>query len=95
MLARRIDQNPAHLSGRHRKEVRAVLPLDPVDIDEPQIRLVDQGGRLQRVSRALAVHVPLRQPPQFLVNERRQLVERLLIALAPCNQELCNWRRNR
>jgi len=37
----------------------------------------------------------LRQPPQFLVNERRQLVERLLVSLAPRNQEACDWRRNR
>ena len=56
-------------------EVRAVLPPPRPILDQPQIGLVDEGGRLQRLTGALATQVRGREPPQLLVHDRQQRVE--------------------
>jgi hypothetical protein len=57
--------------------------------------LMREQGRLQRVSRAATTQVTGGEPPQFVVNQRRQLVERTPFARAPALQQLCDlpWRR--
>ena len=55
---------------------------------EPQIRLVDERGRLQRVIRPLAGHVAPGQLPQLVVHERHELIERGRLSLSPCQQQL-------
>ena len=57
--------------------MRPVPPRDLPHIHQPQIGLVDQRSRLQRVSRILAPHVPVGAPVQFFVDERRQRIQRL------------------
>ncbi len=54
VTTRVIDQDPAHDLRRDAKEVRAILPIDLALVDEPHVRLMDQGRRLQGVIRALA-----------------------------------------
>ena len=54
--ARVIDQDAAHHARRDREEVRAILPRDGRSVDQPDIRLVDQRGRLQAVAHALSRH---------------------------------------
>ena len=49
MLARVIDEDAAHHLGRDAEEVRPVLPVDTVLACEPDVRLVDQRGGLERV----------------------------------------------
>jgi hypothetical protein len=52
-------------------------------VDESKIGLVDQGGRLQDMSRLLAPQSGSRPAAQFLVDDRHQLVPRGEIAPAP------------
>jgi hypothetical protein len=80
---------PDHLR-RHAEEVRAVLPPDMLLVNETQVRFVYQGGTLQGVVRPFAPQIPRGQPAQFSVNERCQPVERLLIAIAPADQQFGN-----
>ena len=57
MLARVVDQDaPHHLRG-DAEEVRATLPGDAILAGEPEVRLVDQGGGLQRVVRPFAAKI--------------------------------------
>lgn len=35
-----IHQNAAHKPGAHSEEVGSILPLDPLDIDQPEVGLV-------------------------------------------------------
>lgn len=73
-LARPLDQNPSHRLGSGGEEVATTVPLLRVSRpDEPQVRLVDQGGRVERLT-GLFVAQPLgRQATQLVVHERQQL----------------------
>ena len=52
-------------------------------VDQPQVRLVDERRRLQCVPDTLPTDIAPSQPPQFVVHERHQLVERGLVATPP------------
>ena len=52
----------------------AVLPPDSLHIDEAHVGLVDERRRLQGVTGALPSHATSRNPTQFVVHERDQLV---------------------
>lgn len=66
----RVDEDASHHPRCHRKKVRPVLPLHLLDFDEPQIRLVDERGRLKCVIGPLPVHVMPGYAAQFLVDQR-------------------------
>ena len=61
----------------------AVVPRHLGRLDQPQVGLIDERSCLQRVTLFLAVHVMSSQPVQLLINERRQLIERLFVSAAP------------
>ena len=90
---RHVDQDTAHDLRGHGKEVGAVLPAYVLPIDQPQVGLVDERRRLEDVSRALARHVSRREAMQLLVNQRRQRLERGLVAAAPRGEQLRDVRR--
>ena len=49
--------------------------LDLFRVDKPNVGLVDESRRLQRVTGALALHVAARKPPQFVIDQRSELLE--------------------
>jgi hypothetical protein len=49
-----IDEDSSHGARRHGEEVGAILPLNAIEVDETEIRLVDEGSRLQGMPVALA-----------------------------------------
>ena len=67
--------------------MRPALPVDVLDVDQSQIRFVDQLGRLHAVVRALAVQAPAGDAPQFVVDERHQRIQSRLVSLAPGSEE--------
>jgi hypothetical protein len=68
-----FDQDSAHGLGRGGEEVPAAVPAVPIaSPDQPEIRLIDEGGRLQGVVGGLARHLRGSELPQFVVNERKQ-----------------------
>ena len=81
--ARGIHQNAPHEARGHREEVHAILPLDLLDFDQPEIRLVDERRGLKRMPDAFVAHVAPRDTAQFLMDERQQLIERGLLTSAP------------
>ncbi|HEY0283980.1 MAG TPA: hypothetical protein VGC23_01225, partial [Vicinamibacterales bacterium] len=64
-----------------------ILPIDVLDIDQAQVHLVDERGRLQAVTRPFAGHAPARDTAQLGVDDRNQPIERRLVALSPLQQE--------
>jgi hypothetical protein len=54
-----IDQDAPHDLRRHAKEVRPILPIALSLVDEPQIDLVDERGRLERVVHSFHPELPV------------------------------------
>ena len=55
----RAPHRPAspHQPGGHREEMLSVLPLHALDVDQPQVRLVDEGRWLKRVTCPFAANM--------------------------------------
>ena len=65
----------------------AIVPVDAALIDQAQVGLVDQRGRLEGVSRTLPTQVCRRDPAQLVVDDRRQVLARLLVAFPPIQKQ--------
>ena len=59
--------------------------------DEPQVRLVDQGGRLQRLPARFVGQARSRQAAQLVVDQRQQFVGRPGVALAGGFEQPCDF----
>ena len=78
-----IDQDAAHHLRRHAEEVRAVLPDDALLADEPQVGLVNERRRLQRVLDPFAAEVGRGPPPELVVDHLHQVVARFQVTSDP------------
>ena len=83
-----VHEHPPHDAGRHRKEMRAILPLHVTDIDELQVRLVDERGWLERVAVAFVPHVAPGDAAQLRMDHRHELLERSFIPVSPGDKEV-------
>ena len=91
--AREINQDTPHQLRRDCEEVRAALPMHVARINEAQISLIDQRGRLQRLAGPLTAHVAPGYTVQFVMDQRNQLIERCLLTVAPGQQQSSNFLR--
>ena len=66
--ARMIDEDTPHRARRHGEEVGPILPLHAIELDQPEVRLVDERGRLQRVAVTFVAQVPSSQVMQLMVH---------------------------
>ena len=67
----------------------AVLPVHGAGVDQPHVRVVHQRGRIGAGARPLLPDV---LPPEFaqvVVDERRQALERRLVAASPRFEQCC------
>ncbi len=85
--ARIIDQDAADDLGRHTEEVGSILPADVALIHQSQKGLVNQSRTLEGVIRPFPSKIAAGQSPQFRIDQRRKLLERLLIAVAPAHEQ--------
>jgi hypothetical protein len=53
----------------------SILPINVLDVDEPDVNLMNQGGGLERVSRLFGGHVPLGEPMQLVIDQRHKFLE--------------------
>ena len=68
--------------------MRAILPLHVTDIDELQVRLVDERGWLERVAVTFVPHVAPGDAAQLRVDYRDEPLERSFIPLSPGDKEV-------
>ena len=73
--------------------MRTVLPLHLADVDEPEIRLVDEGCRLKRVAHPLVPHVTAGNAAKLRMDDGNELLERRLVPLPPRDEEVCDLSR--
>src|SRR5437899_3970606 len=75
----------AHLlAGACCEKVGAILPLPALMIQQTHGGLVDQGGCLEAVALALALHEVVSQAAKLFIND----VERTLVSVAPGTEQL-------
>lgn len=86
-----VDQDSAHQLCRHGHEVGAVLEACSVLLDELEISLMNEGGRLQGVADALVPHVRGGTPMQLVVDQRHQAGNNGLVAPGKLVQQGCNF----
>ena len=84
LAASLLDQDVAHGPGGSEEEVPPALESHGAVAGNPQVCLVNQGRRLERVSRRLPCHARPRELVQLIVDQRQQLRGRLGIAGLCC-----------
>ena len=68
-----VDEDAAHGLGRGGEEVAAAVPAGCVGrADQPEVGLVDEGGRLEGVAGGLPVEPGGGEVPELVVDEREQ-----------------------
>ena len=93
MPAGMVDEDLAHELRGDAEEMDAALPGGLALVDEAHVGFMDEGSGLQGVVATFAAEVALGQTAEFLVDERRELIERRLVALLPVNEELSDFFR--
>jgi hypothetical protein len=68
--------------------MHAIVPRHPAEPAQPQIRLVHQSRRLQRMPRPLRAEMPARDGPELRIYERQESLERPVIPLLPSLENL-------
>ncbi len=68
-----IHQDSAHRLSADGEKMGAPLPIYPRLIDQPQIRLMHQGRRLEGMVSPLVAEMPGREGFEFIVDKRHQL----------------------
>jgi hypothetical protein len=63
--------------------MRPILPIYLSTVHEPQVDLVNEGGRLEGMPWSLPRHIVLRYSMQLLIDERREFFQSLLISGSP------------
>jgi hypothetical protein len=81
--ARVVHEKPTHHASGNGKELRAILPADAAEMDKTYVGLVDQGGRRERVIRALGSEAPTGDLTQVGIHGFDQPIVCADIAVAP------------
>ena len=82
-----IDEYSTHDVRGHGEKVSPIPPVNVTLVDESQIHLVNQGGRLQSVANPFFVQLTRRDAPQLRIDKRQQLIERTVVAATPIIEE--------
>src|SRR5262249_31344039 len=83
-----FDENAPHGLGGRSKEVASAVPvLRLLHVYEPQVRLVDEGRRLQRLAWGLQSHLLGRQLAQLDIDQGHQLVGGVRVAFLDGGQD--------
>lgn len=68
-----------------------IFDLDTFLRCKPQVSLVNECGGLQSVIGTLLPEVVASQPPQVVVNQRENRLERLAMSVSPLEEQLVDW----
>ena len=91
-----FDQDASHRLCGGREEVPAAVPvLFLVFADQPQVRLVDQGGGLERLPRRFPGKLLCGQFAQFVVDQGQELAGGVRVALIDGGQDSGNLAHRR
>ena len=84
-----INQNLAHDAARKAKKMLAPVEINAVDVDEPEVSLINQRRRLQ-IGVSLVAQVSGRIAPQLVVKRRNHNAPILGASIRPVLKNLCD-----
>ena len=70
--------------------MRAVLPVNSRLVNQPQIGLVNERRRLERVVAALSTQIPRGARPQVSMDQTEEIIARLHVSACPRAQQECS-----
>jgi hypothetical protein len=82
-----VGQDATHHLRGDAEEVRSVLPVDVALADQAQERFVDEVVGLKGLPDVLVIEVTSGQAAQLVVDQGHELVERLVVAAPPLDEE--------
>jgi hypothetical protein len=82
-----IDWDAPHHSGGRREEVRAVLPVHRVPVEQADVRFLHKIRRLPPDGQALAREHPASHLAKLALDERSELLQGLRVTAAPRLQQ--------
>src|ERR1041384_3715359 len=88
MAARVIHKYATHHLRGDSEKLSAVLPVDGVLIDHSQVGFIDECSCLKSVALAFSAQITARNQMKLFVDKGHELIQCLLIALAPVDQQL-------
>jgi hypothetical protein len=74
VVANMIEQNASHHRGRDTKKMGAILPMDPVLVDQSNVCLVYKNSRLKRISGPKAPKIIPSESSKLPLDKGEQLV---------------------
>lgn len=88
-----LDKNTPHQVSGDAGKMRAVFPIRAALIDQFQVRLVHEGGRLQSVVGAFVPQIFGRAPAQVFIDKGHEPGRRVGVARTPFLEDLrdCLW----
>ncbi len=78
-----VHEDSPHHARRQGEEMGAALPVHRVLADQPDVRLVHEGRRLQRVVAAVSAQMAGSAAAQLAVDQRQQFVLRVRMPVRP------------
>ncbi len=67
-----IHEDLPHHLRRECKEMNSALPVGRFTVHQAEVGFMDKSGCLQGMIAALSGKVPLRNPPQFVIDKRNE-----------------------
>jgi hypothetical protein len=82
-----IDKNLTHQRSGNGKEMSPVFEGEVVQTYQPQVDLVYESSRLERVSRAFSPDMPASHAAELGVHQRNQPIEGRAVSLPPRSEQ--------
>ena len=83
-----VHHNLTHCHRRDREEMAAIAPRRSCTVDQPQVCLVDERRRVERLSGLTPPQLPAGEAAQIVVNERNEAIESVVVARAVGDEKL-------
>jgi hypothetical protein len=87
MPASVIEEDAAHHVCRDSQKMGAILPRDPILVDQPEVRFVDERCRLERVLGSFAPHQSGCNPTQIVEDDGCQTISCRSIPFAELDEK--------
>jgi hypothetical protein len=81
-----VYKDAAHHTSGHGEKVGPILPVDALHVHKPEVGLVDQGSRLQAVTRAFAGNTAPGNPPKLFMYQGHKPLKGGIIPRSPCQE---------